>query len=220
MGRTFYLKHFSSGLVLPVLALSMLATGAANAAFFNNSTGLPSPSQTIDFSEHAFADNTVITNQFSDLGVTFSPNLYYQNIFPNPPGPPFDVPNSTGADLTNFITGPGTGLVNPFSINFSSPVTGAAFVLATNGDPATLFTAFLMGVPVDAGTAATGFNNSTDFYGFMGVTFDKITVSVNNNDGFAILDTLQIVPEPSSWVLMFVGGIVLVAGARLRKVMA
>ena len=197
-----------------MVALSVLASGVADAAFFNNTTGLASPSVTIDFSEHTFADNTVITSQFSDLGVTFTPNLYYQNTFI--PG----QPNGPPPDLTNFLPNVG-GLVNPFSIFFSSPVTGAAFVLSTNPNT-TMFTALLNGSVVDSGSALTNLSNPMDFYGFTGVTFDQINVSVGA-DGFAILDTVQTVPEPdtvqtvpepSTWVLMLAGGGILAAGIR------
>lgn len=213
MGITIYFKHFWLGRVLPVAVLSLFTAAAADAAFFNNSTGLATPSVTIDFSEHTYPDDTVITTEFSDFGVTFTPNLYYQTTFPGGL-----VPNATAPDLTNFIPGPGSGLVNPFSINFSSPVSGAAFVLGTNPNMTT-FTAFLLGVQVDAGIAPTDLNNAMDFYGFKGITFDKITVSVGG-DGFAILDTLQIVPEPSSWMLLVAGGIVLVGVTGLRRVIA
>jgi hypothetical protein len=197
--------------------LTTFVTSVANAAFFNNSTGLVSPVQTVTFSEHTFADDTVITNQFADVGLTFSPNLYYQNSF-NPGGA---VPNLNPPDLTNFIPSTGGGLVNPFSISFSSPVTGAAFVLATNPNT-TLLTAFLNNVIVDTGSAPSSLNNPNDFYGFTGVTFDRIDVTVGS-DGFAILDTVQTaqsVPEPSAFILLLGGAGTLAAFIRLRGVKA
>jgi len=194
--------------------LILIIAGPAHATFFNNSTGLASPTQTVDFSEHTFADDTPITTQFSDVGLTFAPNLYYENTFA--PG----VPNSTAPDLTNFIPSNGSGLTNPFSIFFSSPVTSAALVLGTNPNT-TMFTAFLGGVMVDSGSAPSSLGNPNDFYGFTGVTFDQITVSVGG-DGFAVLDTVQTVPvpEPSQWILFVAGAGILVAFVRGRRVTA
>jgi PEP-CTERM motif-containing protein len=205
--------HLCSRYLL-LLVLGTFTASVANATFFNNSSGITSPAETIDFSEHTFADNTFITTQFSDLGVTFSPGLYYQNTFA--PG----LPNSVPPDLTNFLPANGGGEVDPFSIFFSSPVTAAAFVLGTNPNT-TMFFALLNGVVVDSGSAPSSLNNSMDFYGFTGVSFDQIIVDVGG-DGFAVLDTLQldtllpIVPEPSTWALVLLG-IGLVAVMRLRR---
>jgi hypothetical protein len=192
--------------LIPILVLSTFAADRANALFFfNNTSGLDAPAETVDFSEHTFADNTLINNQFSDQGVTFSVDLFYQNTFsPN-------MPNSDAPTLTNFNPDNGNGLTNPFSINFTSPVYAAAFVLGTNPNT-TLFTALLNGIVVDSGSAPSSLGNAMDFYGFSGVVFDQIIISVGG-DAFAVLDTLEFnpgtsvpdVPEPTTWALILVG---------------
>jgi hypothetical protein len=204
--------HFSLRYLVLILVLSIVSAGVANATFFNNTTGIASPAFTLDFSEHTFADNTLISNQFSDYGVTFGVDLYYQNTF-SP-----SIPNSIAPTLTNFIPANGSGLANPFSVSFSVPVTAAAFVLGTNPNT-TLFTALLNGVVVDSGSAPSSLNNPMDFYGFSGIVFDQIIISVGG-DAFAVFDTLQVdtllpptggIPEPSTWALILVG--IGVAGA-------
>src|SRR5687768_7568091 len=57
-------------------ALFFAATSADAAAIFN-STGLTNPADTITFDENVFTPGHVLTYQYSDHGVQFSPNLVY-----------------------------------------------------------------------------------------------------------------------------------------------
>jgi hypothetical protein len=151
-----------------------------------------------------FRENTVITNQFADVGVTFSPLQYYDSdktFFPN------GFTNVSGhwvADFEDVSFFP----TNPFTIHFSKDQTGAAFALVTDPDETATFTALLHGVPVETATAPTGFNIPNNFYGFTRVTFDAIQVDVGG-DGLAVLDNIQAVaptvPEPSALALVGLG---------------
>jgi hypothetical protein len=191
-------------------AISLFAGATvASAAPITNATGIASPAVTILFSEFGLAADTVITNQYSSLGVTFSPNVYQ-----NPqgfPGPNVDLgPNS--ASNFSFSGGP---IVSPFSIFFNTDQTQAAFAMITNANTST-FGAYLNSVLVESFSIATGPANPNNFYGFSGILFDEIRVTVGG-DGNAIFDNLQIgsVPEPTTILLMGLG---LAALARRRRV--
>ena len=61
------------------LAVVMLGpVGLAHADdIIASSTGIASPTQTINFEEIVLAMNSSLTNQYASLGVTFSPNVFY-----------------------------------------------------------------------------------------------------------------------------------------------
>src|ERR1035441_7154645 len=59
------------------VALVVLFAGASFGSTIDHGTGLAGLFQTITFSEFSFAPNTPITTQFSSLGVSFTPELYY-----------------------------------------------------------------------------------------------------------------------------------------------
>lgn len=192
--------------------LVALAIGAASstsqAQFFVNTFGLASPVQTVTFSEASFAQGTVITNQFAGFGVTLSPGIFY---------------NSQGAAALSGISGDYvgnniSGLVNPFSILFGSVQTAAAFGAATN-PTSTLFEALLLGSVVASGSSATTFNDPNAFYGFNGVNFDEIRITVGG-DQQMLIDNVQtgipatVVPEPGTFVLL---GAFLIPGAAVMR---
>jgi hypothetical protein len=189
-----------------------LAAPQAQAAFFQNTTGVSGPHSTIMFSEFGLPADTVITTQYSSLGATFTPNLYQNPQFF--PGPNIDpTPNS----LSNFSFSGGAEVV-PFSIHFNTVQTSAAFAMITNFNT-TLFEALLGGSVVDSGTTTTSTSNANDFYGFSGVSFDEIRVTVGG-DGNMILDNLQLTataaPEPASLTLLGLG-LAGLAGGSLRR---
>ena len=183
--------------------------GHVQAATLNNTTGIVSPAQTITFDELVFANNTTITLQYSSLGATFSPNLYYD---PSGKNAYNSVPNISGNYLANFYP----GYVDPFNINFSIAQTNAAFALATNPGTTT-FNAYLGGTLVESFSAATSYSQSNDFYGFTGISFDRIEILPGGNN-LAIVDNLQMatVPEPSTFVLAGLGAAALVIFRRRR----
>ena len=153
-------------------AMVACLAGRTEAAFINTTTGLTGTTQTVTFSEHTFTPGTIITNQFADRGVTFAANAYYDADQGGGPNPGY--PNFAGDYVTNFPVN-GSSTVNPFTINFTSVVTGAAFAMAADVTPY-MFVATLNGAFVDSGTATVGVTSTQDFYGFANERFNAISI--------------------------------------------
>ena len=171
------MKTFAIALTLITL---LAISGSVSATPITNDTGLADPQSIITFDEFVFADQTVITNQFESLGVTFVSMLFYNSqgpaVFP-------------GVE-TNYLGNNGNALVNPFSILFTTPQTAAAFGIATNPSTTT-FTAKLNGLIVESYQSATNFDDpSVSFQGFEGILFDEIEVSVGSDQ--ALIDNIQL----------------------------
>src|SRR5438270_399070 len=112
-----------------MLGLAGVLAGAdrsAGQSYFQNSTGLVSPASTVTFSEVTPPVNTVITTQYQPFGVTFAPNVFYAPTFDQNTGTPHIDPT---ASVGNFVqTQPA---IQTFSIQFTTPVSGAAFAVLT-----------------------------------------------------------------------------------------
>ena len=202
-------KFTSSFVKSGLIALAIgSASATAQAQFFVNTFGLASPVQTVTFSELTFAQGTTITNQYAAFGVSLSPGIFY-----NSQGP-VAFPGITGDYLGNNVQ----GLVNPFSILFGTVQSDAAFGAATN-PTTTLFEALLAGNIVASGTSATDFSSANAYYGFSGVNFDEIRMTVGG-DQQMLIDNVQmgsaatVVPEPGTFALL---AAILIPGAAVIR---
>jgi hypothetical protein len=178
----------------PLLLAAIVAVSLpARAEFFNNSSGLVNPAQTITFDEVPLAPEDLVTTQFQTFGVTFT------NAWANPD--PLPYPNITGNRIGNFLPAQ-----HPFTLvmNFEDTVGGIGFSMVT-ATGVTTFTALLNGVVVETATAPTSNSNPTNFYGFQNIAFNEVSLSVDA--GALMIDNLQTapVPEPGTWVLMLCG---------------
>lgn len=174
--------------------------GVARAGIIDGSvTGLTSPAETISFGEIILPVNTSVTTQYSGLGVSFSPNVYYD-------------PQAYGSfvnDVGNFTFPSEPAYIDPVVMSFSTPQTGVAFQMTADSTPY-LFQAFLGGT---GGTLVDSFTDANIgdilFYGFSNETFDTIKISEAGAGGgpYWLIDNIQLgtgtaVPEPSSILLM------------------
>ena len=192
--------------IFSLLAL-LVTSGLVMADPITNDFGLTSPDATITFDEFVFAEDTVITDQFSSLGVTFLPNLYYDS----------QGPADFDGVITHYVGNNSGSVVNPFSILFETDQTAVAFGIATN-PTTTTFTAKLDGSIVETYQSTTNFDNpAISFQGFQNITFDEIEVGVGNDQ--ALIDNIQLgqgeilpaepvmgpvvpVPADASWALI------------------
>jgi hypothetical protein len=192
----------------------------AQLAYFQNTTGLISPADTITFSEVTPAPNTVITTQYQPYGVTFSPNVYYAPIYNQNFGTPNIDPT---ASVGNFIQFEPT--LPTFSILFNTAVTSASFAVLSQ--PGTFqITPYLNGVALDTaqtftgGLAASFTNNFVGVAGLSGIKFNQLLISnVNTSDHAFVFDNLSFnpVPEPTSTSLIAGGLVVGLAFCFFRK---
>lgn len=196
---------------LSVIA-ALLVVNTAHAQFIDaRVTGVPGV--TLDFNTLAIVDFTPVT---SVSGVTFGNAYFGGSHF-------FGSPFGTGA-LYNVPPAPST-LFGLISIRFGGPTTAAAFNLATDAGTTT-FTAFLNGAVVSTFNRPTNVAQSTLFFGFEDVQFDRIDVQTLLNGttdpqiAFTGIDNLQVTtrvtPEPGTLALT-VAGLVMVCGAMRRR---
>ncbi|MGY6274995.1 CARDB domain-containing protein [Methylomonas sp. MgM2] len=138
---------------------------SSNADFFQNQSGLSESHATISFDEHIFPNESVITTEYSDLQIRFSPFAYYFSSAWDGPGVASFLPNRPA---------PGARV-----IQFTQPQAGAAFQFWTYDGAIGTFQALLNGNVVESATAPVGGSLPNNFYGFRGIKFDAISISTN-----------------------------------------
>jgi MYXO-CTERM domain-containing protein len=188
------------------LAACMLAS-ASHASFVHNNSGLTAPDQTIDFDSVSLAHNASVTTEFQAQGVSFS------NAFANPDSAAYS--NMVDNRIGNFMSN--VNQAGLFSIVFSQALTGAAFAMVTAPGGQSTFQALLNGSLVESASAATSTFDPVNFFGFQGIVFDEITISVDSFDRALMIDSLQTiatVPEPQTRALVLAA---LVALGSLRR---
>jgi hypothetical protein len=184
-------------------SLSLLGcVASANAAIISDSsTGLLSPDITIDFGVGLYADNTVITNQFSTQGITFDgPSTRYLGSV-----------NQGSYSVDGAVAGlNGDNLAEPDSMLFSSDATDVAFTFKSNPSNTT-FTAYLDGVEQESFVAYTAYSGegSNVYYGFTDILLDEISYSISYKNNYFVLDNLQfntkVVPAPAALSIFGLG---------------
>lgn len=185
--------------ILAVAGLALLSQIANATPISNSEEGLESPVVTITFDEHEFDIGSPVTNEFSDLGVTFFPNLYYSSQTDDEDADAF--PNITGNDVTNFGSGPD---VFQFSLMFLTEQTDVAFAMVSNSTSWS-FEALLDSAVIESFSTGVDISEA-NFFGFTGITFNEIRITSLEED-FMIIDNLQIgnaqnVPEPATLALL------------------
>jgi hypothetical protein len=186
----------------PMGAFSTVGVSTAQATLIQNDFGLSSQHQTITFDEHIYPSMTGITTQYSDLGVTFAPFVYYA---------PYGTSN-----VSNFAPSGFGGSRFPITMSFTAPQTEVAFQLQSGGTA--YFNAYLGSTLVEADTFIV---SSGHYYGFSDISFDTISFYTYDSSGDpwgagwvypVIIDNIEIgtsssapVPEPSTIFLLGVG---------------
>ena len=198
---------------LAVVACTLLFAGASFGSIIDHGTGLTSPVQTVSFSEFTFAPNTPITTQFSSLGVSFTPQLYYDT--------PDALPaNIVGDRLQNYYFQGSYICCNNFSILLTDARNAVDFNFVTTPGTTT-FTAKLLGVTLASFSTSTDLTSTPNFYGFQGFFLDEIDVSIASSNGAMQLDNIQLgetsAPEPGVFGLLGSGLIALAAFSRRRS---
>lgn len=202
---------------LVAAAFVCVATAAPARAspIMNPATGLASPVTTITFSEVAVPPNTPLGAQFAAFGLQGGTNLFIDG--ETSPG----LPNINGDRLDNFQNA-SPPFLNPTTLVFTHPVTGAAFNMISNLGTSQ-FEALLNGSVVESFSATTDLTSTNNFFGFTGITFDTIRVTGGGSNGAFAIDNLQIgaaaaVPEPAT--LAVFGALALGAFGVRRRVRA
>lgn len=186
-----------------------LATPIADSA-----TGLVSPDVLIDFGNALYPDGTVITNQFASQGITFDGAFTNYQTGEN-------APYWSGGYVQGVN---GNNSPPPGNLLFANDITDVAFTYYSNLSNTT-FAAYLDNVLVESFVAATSYfgEGANVYYGFTGILFDEVRVSISHANNFYRLDNLQFnlataLPLPATMPLVLAAfGALALAVRRRRK---
>lgn len=165
----------------PSLAFVGLISTASADFFALSPVGLEDPVNTITFEEVDIADMQEVSAEFSDLGATFLPNLYYRT------GDHPDWQNIEGPNLRT-----GEPEVNPFSIKFENVLESAAMTLIAQPPTPAIITAKLNGADVESIETTISIDNPDNYFGFTGIAFDEIEVDYSNRGTRLRVDNVQL----------------------------
>jgi hypothetical protein len=194
------------------LLAMLLATGGymlqpVHADIINDAaTGLTNPASTITFTETGiYAPDTQITTQYSPLGVTFNPYVYYD-------------PTGTGTGLVANFNSTASDILPSFTMDFSSVLNAAAFEMIN--DPGITVTALLGNTTVDSFVATSDLAGG--WFGFTNEQFNAIRFDLPSSSGLEMTNLeMNPVPEPSpAGMMLAIAGVIAAFRLRRRSVQA
>jgi hypothetical protein len=207
---------------LTVFALACAGGLRAQVGSVFNTSGFSGTATVINFNTLT-TDRTVITNQFSAQGVTFSGTPLYSST--NSADLAF-FPSTGGGVIAS--TWNGSSPTSPLVINFTTPQLQAGFNLEIWGQDTINLTTKLNGNVtgtvsyINTGAAGVSSNLTAVFFGVKdpgGFNSLSITVTGSLNNQFLAIDDLrfQAIPEPSTVALLGAGlGLTALLGFRRR----
>lgn len=185
--------------IISFVTLSLFVAQSHSTPITGAATGLSTPETTIDFGDGAFANNTIITNQFPGLlfGSDGDEWFYFSA---------FKTPTINGGHLIRSAP-----LQNPtvWTLIFDTNVFEAAFNFKAFSADTHFWTisSWLDDIQVETFT----FNNVSEdgslFYGFQNSLFNEIRITNLHEDAGFEFDNLQYssVPEPGTLALLGLG---------------
>ncbi|MCP5058076.1 MAG: hypothetical protein GY937_15325 [bacterium] len=182
-----------------LLAFTLASSAAAVPILDGSFAGFSGSENVIDFDEVALTPWQSVTTEFAGLGITFSPNVWFENnrTFTN-----FD-----GASMANFRSSASPGGPLPataFSVSFTSSMTDFAAFFASNSGQTITLTAFLGASLVESLTFTDTVCCNGHVLGFSGIGFDRIDISSSN---LVIFDEFHFenVAEPATALMLVLG---------------
>jgi hypothetical protein len=163
-----------------VCLYSFLLSTASAAQIQNSPIGLASPANTVTFTELTIADDTLLTNEYTALGIKSFSGLYQVNV-------PFELYPNIGPGIANNVA---IDVFDNFSFMFTGPQSAAAFALAQTTGNSTTVSAYLNNNFVESLLAqpdpllGEGLEDPNNFFGFEGIVFDEIRLSTSSVGGF------------------------------------
>ncbi|MBW2240701.1 MAG: hypothetical protein JRH01_01845 [Deltaproteobacteria bacterium] len=184
-----------AGLLAFALASSAIAVPILDGSF----AGFSGSETVIDFDEVALTPWQSVTTEFAGLGITFSPNVWFENTR--------NFTNFDGASMANFRSSGAPGGALPpiaFSVSFATSMTDFAAFFASNSGQTITLTAFLGATLVETLSFTDAACCNGHVLGFSGIGFDRIDISGTN---LIIFDEFHFenVAEPATALMLVLG---------------